>query len=328
MGNAQPWGRGYLAGAARTEGELIPCSTEPHIPIKNHHESPVYRRLSGIIGFEISFGLSRAKPFSSPGGEDQGEGELFPCSMAVWKDSSVPVISPGSNFSSVKWPSAKTHKPQTSPLCDARSHKSHIKSLNVTDSEPKPLFYSSTKGSSFYSVQWPSAKTPQSFRLSFVLFAFFVVTPLFNSAFRNRLCVHGAPDFLRNFEIFDFHFQTKNRPLSRSNLVTQGSNSLIKNHCGLLQRLTTQKSCCNAHETPVYRALLEIIGFEFPSLTQSSLQRPSAKTPQSRFIPASSHKNRTTKFSGNHSQITSRQVVTTKIHNFPIAHPPPLSIFK
>jgi hypothetical protein len=82
--------------------------------------------------------------------------------------------------------SAKTHKSQTSLLCDARSHKSHIKSLNVneffcatsshqtrnasnsknsqnkkslnvTDSEPKPLFYSSTKGSSFYSVLSPVA---------------------------------------------------------------------------------------------------------------------------------------------------------------------------
>jgi hypothetical protein len=120
--------------------------------------------------------------------------------------------------------SAKTHKSQTSLLCDARSHKSHIKSLNVneifcttsspkrrtdsnskkcqnkkslnvTDSEPKPLFYSPTKGSSFYSVQWPSAKTPRSFRLSFALFGFFVVPPFPNpqsaiaSALTKRPCI-------------------------------------------------------------------------------------------------------------------------------------------
>jgi hypothetical protein len=90
---SSPRGRGYSAGAARTEGELVPCSTEPNIPIKNPcgrlqrlinhkcswsaHETPVYRPLSEIIGFEISFRLGRAKPFSSPGGEDQGEGETL-----------------------------------------------------------------------------------------------------------------------------------------------------------------------------------------------------------------------------------------------------------
>jgi hypothetical protein len=55
---SSPWARGYSAGAARTEGELVPCSTEPNIPIKNQkskiknvHERPVYRPLLEIIGF-------------------------------------------------------------------------------------------------------------------------------------------------------------------------------------------------------------------------------------------------------------------------------------
>jgi hypothetical protein len=98
------------------ELELVPCSTEPNIPIKNHliinhkcswsaHERPVNRRLSGIIGFEISFRLNRAKPFSSPrgigysAGAARTEGGLFPCAtepnipikiiVAVCKDPSV-----------------------------------------------------------------------------------------------------------------------------------------------------------------------------------------------------------------------------------------------
>jgi hypothetical protein len=58
---ASPRGRGQGEG-------------EPNLPIKNHHESPVYRCLSGIIGFEISFRLSRAKPFSSPRGRGYSAG--------------------------------------------------------------------------------------------------------------------------------------------------------------------------------------------------------------------------------------------------------------
>jgi hypothetical protein len=100
---------------------------EPNLPIKNHHESPVYRCLSGIIGFEISLFYS----VRSLVAVCKDPSVLSPA--AVCKDSSVPVISPGSNFSSVKWMSAKTHKSQTSLLCDARSHKSHIKSLNVNE---------------------------------------------------------------------------------------------------------------------------------------------------------------------------------------------------
>jgi hypothetical protein len=129
-------------------------------------------------------------------------------------------LTAGSNFSSVKWSSAKTHKSQTSLLCDARSHKSHIKSLNVnrffcvtsshqrrnasnskngqnkkslnvTDPEAERVTsYGLTKGSNFYSVLSLVAvcKDPS------VLVA-----------------VHGTPDFLKNFEIFDFRFQNFSR---------------------------------------------------------------------------------------------------------------------
>jgi hypothetical protein len=135
---ASPRGRGCSAGAARTEGELVPCSTEPNLLIKNHHESPVYRRLSEIIGFQ--------------------------------------------NF----------------------------------------LFY--------------SVRSPQSFRLSFVLFGSFVVNRLFKSAFRTQhsaitLRVHSAPDFLKNLEIFDFHFQPKIRhcPDQISKSQVQTSKSAIRN---------------------------------------------------------------------------------------------------
>jgi hypothetical protein len=53
--------------------------------------------------------------------------------------------------------------------------------------------------SSRNSVEWPSAKTPQSFRLSFVLFAFFAVKHLFKSAFRNSLRAYETPVYRHCF---------------------------------------------------------------------------------------------------------------------------------
>jgi hypothetical protein len=45
------------------------------------HERPVYRRLSRIIGFEISPKSDRGGPFASPWGRGKGEGVSFPCSI-------------------------------------------------------------------------------------------------------------------------------------------------------------------------------------------------------------------------------------------------------
>jgi hypothetical protein len=76
------------------------------------------------------------------------------------------------------------------------------------------LFYSLTRGSSFHSVKWPSAKTSQSFRLSFALFGFFMVNPLFKSAFRNRLCVHAALDYRPLSKVIGFEILLFNSVLS------------------------------------------------------------------------------------------------------------------
>src|SRR5690348_17057882 len=43
------------------------------------HAALDYRRLSRIIGFEISPNSDRIRRFASPWGRGQGEGELFPC---------------------------------------------------------------------------------------------------------------------------------------------------------------------------------------------------------------------------------------------------------
>jgi hypothetical protein len=174
-------------------------------------------------------------------------------------------LTPGSNLSSVQWASAKTQNSQTSLLCDARSHKSHIKSLNVTelfctssshqrrnasnsknsqnkkslkvtDSEPKPLIYSLTAGSNFYSVQWPSAKTPQSFRLSFALFVFFVVNPLFKSPFRNPLWAHETLDYRRLLEIIGFRNLSKNQPTNRTRMYKKQKN--VQNYTKLFRSCT------------------------------------------------------------------------------------------
>jgi hypothetical protein len=48
---------------------------------------------------------------------------------------------------------------------------------------------------------------------------------------------HNAPDFLKIFDFFYFHFQTKNLSLSRSSLATEGANFPIKNRCGRPPRL-------------------------------------------------------------------------------------------
>jgi hypothetical protein len=94
------------------------------------------------------------------------------------------------------------------------------------------LIYSLTKGSNFDSVQWPSGKTPQTFRFPFEFFAFFVVNPFFKSAFRNRLCTHERPVYRRlsriiGFEISPKSDRTKQFPVcqdrwSATNCVTYG----------------------------------------------------------------------------------------------------------
>jgi hypothetical protein len=111
-----------------------------------------------------------------------------------------------------------------------------------------------------------------------------------------------ALDFLRNFEIFDFRFQTKNPPLSRFNLVTEGSNFQIRtsirnaniSYWGPLSRrareATSIRSANVSRWAPLsrraweanlksafrnrlgaldYRRLSEIIGFEFLSFSGS-----------------------------------------------------------
>jgi hypothetical protein len=206
------------------------------------------------------------------------------------------------------WPSAKTQKSQTSLLCDARSHKSHIKSLNVngnfittysgrsrsnqnpkncqnkkslnvTDSEPKPLIYSLTAASSFYSVlslvavckdpsvQWPYAKTHQSFRLSFVLFGFFAVNPLLKSAFRNLVCAHETPVYRRLLEIIGFEISPnfeQDRRFASPRGRGQGEGELSPCSTEPYFPIKNQKSKIkNVYPALDYRALSRIIGFEF-----------------------------------------------------------------
>src|SRR5438045_638717 len=62
-----------------------------------------------------------------------------------------------------------------------------------------------------------------------------------------------APDFLKNFEIFYFHFLTKNLSLSRSTLTTEGANFQIRN---------LKSAFRNRLGALDYRRLSRIIGFE------------------------------------------------------------------
>jgi hypothetical protein len=100
FGFASPWGRG------QGEGELFPCSIEPLVSIKNHlisnhksswnaDETPVYRCLSEIIGFEILLFHSVHSP------------------VAVCKDPSV-LIGPGTS----------SHKNRTNTF-HGKTHPTH-----------------------------------------------------------------------------------------------------------------------------------------------------------------------------------------------------------
>jgi prepilin-type N-terminal cleavage/methylation domain-containing protein/prepilin-type processing-associated H-X9-DG protein len=171
-------------------------------------------------------------------------------------------LTPGSNFSSVQWPSAKTHKSQTSFLCDARSHKSHIKSLNVTelfcttsshqrrnasnsknsqnkkslnvtDSEPKPLIYPFTAASIFYPVHSLLAVCKDTSVLS------------------------ASPNSIRRANTSCWaHCQRRlGNPICYTGLSPSRSSREPAFQPAFRNRLC-------AHERPVYRRLLEIIGFE------------------------------------------------------------------
>ncbi len=101
-----------------------------------------------------------------------------------------------------------------------RNPQSEIRNLlEVLDLMLINLIYPSTAGSSFYSVLWPSAKTPQSFRLSFALFVLFVVIPLLKSAFRNRPCAHETPVYRHLSRIIGFEISLFNSVLSPQSSV-------------------------------------------------------------------------------------------------------------
>jgi hypothetical protein len=132
----------------------------------------------------------------------------------------------------------------------------------IVSSNPKALGAST---SSRNSVQWPSAKTPQSFRLSFALFVLFVVNPLPKSAFRNLLSAHERPVYRRLLEIIGFEISPNSdrssdfaSPWGRG----QGEGELFPFSTEPNIPIKNHKSSWNAHERPVYRRLLEIIGFE------------------------------------------------------------------
>jgi hypothetical protein len=139
------------------------------------HERPVYRALLEIIGFELSFNLDRVRRFASPLAraartEGQDESELYSKLFPIRKGYLVKNV----------------------------EYRSQVLDLILIS-----LIYSLTKGSSFDSIQWPSAKTPQTFRFPFEFFALFVVN-LFKSAFRNRLCTHERPVYRALSEIIGF----------------------------------------------------------------------------------------------------------------------------
>jgi hypothetical protein len=82
-----------------------------------------------------------------------------------------------------------------------------------------------------------------------------------------------APDFLKNFEIFYFHFLTKNPPLCPSDLVIERSNFQIRNpHLNsqrehlllgiMIEAGSGSQSAIRNGFVPVYRPLSEIIGFQ------------------------------------------------------------------
>ena len=155
------------------------------------------------------------------------------------------------------------------------------------------------------------------------------------SAFRNCLCAHQTLDYRRlsNFIGFE-NLLYLGLVLSFALFVLFVVNPLLKS--------AFRNRLC-AHERPVYRhcfsrqrtaikwapilqdlgsQLSEIIGFE--NLLFNLVQSPRPH----RFIPALSHKNRTTEFFKNHSEQTHQKVFTIKTHLFRIAHPPSLKLFR
>jgi sugar phosphate isomerase/epimerase len=123
--------------------------------------------------------------------------------------------------------------------------------LEVIDLILFSLIYSLTKDSNFSSAHSPRP---------FPSFALFAVISLFKSAFRNRLCVHGTADFLRNFEIFDFHFPTKNLPLLRI-IGFQNSAGAARTECELIPCSTEPGIFHKKSVRPVHQGMYKIYNF-------------------------------------------------------------------